>query len=271
MIRQCITLSGPGLRGVERLIPAVQAAITNTPTWSGRRFFGQPAPQTHPHLVQDGEVTPGVTQLEYSMRRQSLMEQIAQTPQASRYRNHVVIIPSATRVHMTNDIPYAFRQNTDFLYLCGFQEPNSVLVLESQGALPAHRATLFVPKKDPVKELWEGARSGIDGAVELTGINNAYNTDDLGNFLKNIVRDHREFMAWYDYNKIVHVEFHVHYIADFLKQKGVSLESPRRLIHSLRWIKSPAEIALMARSCDIASQAFKEVMKFSTPKVKARS
>ncbi len=49
------------------------------------------------------------------------MEEIATTHAGQQFNNHVVLIPSATKLYMTHDIPYQFRQNTDFLYFSGFQ------------------------------------------------------------------------------------------------------------------------------------------------------
>ena len=229
------------------------------------RFFGQPAAQTHPHLIQAGEVTPGITVAEYQQRRADLTERLIQSPQSHSYNKHIIIIPSATKVFMSNDIPYHFRQNTDFLYLCGFQEPNSVLVLESSSSMSEYKSTLFVPKRDPSKELWEGARSGVDGSVTLTGVDCAYNTDDLGHYLGTFSKENSNYLTWYDSYKPAHVEFHFRYFTEF--NKNHPLESPRKIIQSQRWIKSSAEIALMQKSCDIAGKAMTDVMDFSYPGV----
>lgn len=44
---------------------------------------------------------------------------------------------------------------------------------------------------------------------------------------------------------------------------NVQVESPRRFIHNLRLFKSPAEIKLMKRSCEIASEAINQTIAFS--------
>ena len=234
------------------------------------RWFGQPAAQTHPHLLQQGEVTPGITQEEYQQRRHNLMDKILRNTGTS--QDTIVIIPSAAKVYMTHDIPYTFRQNTDFLYLCGFQEADSVLVIENSIATSSFsdsKSTLFVPKKDAHKELWEGPRSGTKGAVELTGVDAAYNMDELGNYLLSYLSEHRGFITWYDYRKPANVEFHVRYMTDFLKENNTGhLENPRTLIQASRVLKSPAERKLMQKTCDIASKAFREVMKYTYPGVR---
>ena len=240
--------------------------------WTQVRWFGQPASQTHPHLLQHGEVTPGITKEEYQERRARLMERILSNRKNLPTGDHIVIIPSASKVFMTHDIPYQFRQHTDFLYLSGFQEPDSILILESSStdSLSNHRSTLFVPRKDARKELWEGPRSGASGAIELTGIEHAYNSDELPDYLNCYLKDHRGFVTWYDYQKPAQLDFHMNQMRFFLREASIRpgmLENPRKLIQSLRVIKSPSEIALMQKSCDIASRAFREVMRYSHPQV----
>jgi len=234
-----------------------------------KKCFGQPAAKTHPHLIQAGEVTPGLTKTEYQQRRYNLMQKIIEKESGTHLDSHIVIIPAAAKTYMTQDIPYPFRQNTEFFYLCGFLEPDSLLILEGKpGSLPDHRATLFVPKKDPQKELWDGPRSGIDGAVEITGVDSAHNVEDLGIYLSHYIRDNKNFMTWYDYSRPAHSTYHGREITQFLRDNNYQyIKNPRPLIHSLRVIKSAAECQLMQKTCSIASQAFIDVMKSSHPGV----
>jgi len=235
-----------------------------------RRNFGQPAPQTHPHILQEGHVTPGITAEEYRQRRFRLMELIGRQYQGEPSSKVLVIIPSATKSYMSADIPYPFRQNTDFFYLCGFLEPDSVLVLEADHVshLPEHKSTLYVPRRDQFREMWDGPRSGTDGAVSLTGVDCAENNDMFKEFLETSVDQHQFISLWYDTINPVNALFHARYIDSILRYRyRTAIESPRPLIQLLRLIKSPAEVALMKQTCNIASLAFKEVMKFTNEEV----
>lgn len=168
---------------------------------------------------------------------------------------------------MSYDIPYPFRQNTEFLYLSGFQEPDSALVLHTTDS--GYKSVLFVPKRDPDKELWDGPRSGDNGALELTGVSEAYNSGHLETYLYEYCKRYRDYMIWYNLNKPVNEHFHKTVIQDFLKQEGKKgIERPTGVIQQLRVIKSHSEIELMKQSTEIASQAFVEVMKFSRPGVR---
>lgn len=72
---------------------------------------------------------------------------------------HVVLIPSASVMYMTDKIPYIFRQNSDFRYLTGCLEPDSALLLFITPD-SASEVTLFVREKNSQVELWEGPRTG---------------------------------------------------------------------------------------------------------------
>lgn len=67
---------------------------------------------------------------------------------------------------------YRFHQSTELLYLCGFMEPDSVLLLDADGesSLPDHKAVLYVRPRDPFRELWDGPRAGTEDAVDFTGV-----------------------------------------------------------------------------------------------------
>ncbi|KAF6122632.1 X-prolyl aminopeptidase 3 [Phyllostomus discolor] len=145
------------------------------------RYLGQPSPFTHPHLLRPGEVTPGLSQVEYALRRHKLMSLIHKEVQGQSGTDQTVVLLSNPTYYMSNDIPYTFHQDNNFLYLCGFQEPDSILVLQNLPGkqLPAHKAMLFVPRRDPSRELWDGPRSGTDGAIALTGVDEAYTLEEF--------------------------------------------------------------------------------------------
>uniref|UniRef100_A0A3P8PV41 Aminopeptidase P N-terminal domain-containing protein n=1 Tax=Astatotilapia calliptera TaxID=8154 RepID=A0A3P8PV41_ASTCA len=224
------------------------------------RYLGQPSPFTHPHLIKHGEVTPGLSQTEYELRRHrlaSLIEAQAERlgPSASS-STHVAIILSHPTRYMTNDIPYPFHQNQDFLYLSGFLEPDSALVLHGKGQ--PDQAILFVPRRDPGRELWDGPRSGKDGAAALTGIERVHSIEELGVVLKSL----KGTMLWYDTSQPAHSQLHQAHVCPVL-EAGPTPRTLRPLIHSLRALKSSAEVALMQEAGRITAQAFRRTMALS--------
>uniref|UniRef100_A0A8C9L3B0 Xaa-Pro aminopeptidase n=1 Tax=Pavo cristatus TaxID=9049 RepID=A0A8C9L3B0_PAVCR len=236
--------------------PAQQKKIPN-------RYLGQPSPFTHPHLLKPGEVTPGLSQVEYSLRRHKLMTLIQKEAQGWEGLDHTVILLSNPTYYMSNDIPYVFHQDTNFLYLCGFQEPDSILVLQSLPgkALPSHKAILFVPRRDPSRELWDGPRSGTDGAIALTGVDEAYTIEEFRHLVAKLKGESNK--VWYDVSKPVHKELHSDYMQPLAEIKARSknhIQGVRHLVQNLRLIKSPAEIERMKIAGRVTAEAFIETM-----------
>ncbi|XP_056263935.1 xaa-Pro aminopeptidase 3 isoform X2 [Pseudoliparis swirei] len=224
------------------------------------RYLGQPSPFTHPHLIKHGEVTPGLSQTEYELRRHRLASLVEVQsdrlgPSASSGTHVAVVLSHPTR-YMTNDIPYPFHQNQDFLYLSGILEPDSALVLYGKGR--PDQAILFVPRRDPGRELWDGPRSGKDGAAALTGIERVHSTEELGVVLRSL----KGTVLWYDGSPPAHPRLHQAHVGPVL-EAGPMPHSLRPLIHSLRALKSSAEVALMQEAGHITAQAFRRTMALS--------
>ncbi|XP_072127831.1 xaa-Pro aminopeptidase 3 [Mobula birostris] len=227
------------------------------------RYLGQPSPFTHPHLLRTGEVTPRLTQIEYALRRHKLLSLIQKEAKTLGASDHAIILLSHPTYYMTNDIPFPFHQNTNFLYLCGFQEPDSVLVLHSVPgmSLPSHKAVLFVPRRDQNRELWDGPRSGVDGAVALTGVDEAYNTEDFRQYMQKFKDE--GWMLWYDNEPSIHSVLHTDYLQPLVDTKSKSknaIKPVQTLVQYLRLIKSDTEIELMKMAAKITSEAFCSTM-----------
>uniref|UniRef100_A0A1B6I9T9 Aminopeptidase P N-terminal domain-containing protein n=2 Tax=Homalodisca liturata TaxID=320908 RepID=A0A1B6I9T9_9HEMI len=224
--------------------------------------FGQPTPMTHPHLLASGEVVAGIQKDEFSERRNTFIHNILQTESKS---NHLVIIPSATRVYMSEKIPYVFRQNTDFLYLTGCLEPDCALVLTASQENDV-MSTLFLRKKDKRAEKWDGPRTGVEGAVYLFGVDQALPISELNKFLVTYAKTYNKFTLWYDFLSCIHPEIHA-VIKSFSSSSVKVVESPKPIIHQQRLIKSPAEQKLMAKTCEIASKAMVNTITATKPGV----
>src|SRR6185369_7817630 len=99
--------------------------------------------------------------------------------------NSIAIIPAAHEATRSYDTEYRFRQDSDFMYLTGFPEPDAVAVID-----PANRKnpyTLYVRPRDPEMETWYGRRQGTEGAVKNYGADKSVTIDkfaaDLGKLL----------------------------------------------------------------------------------------
>lgn len=105
---------------------------------------------------------PGIALTEFQDRRTSFVKGLLN--QASQFfkdtENHLVVIPAAPQAYMSQKVPYVYRQNSDFLYLTGCLEPDSVLVLNISLTSSSYKAILFVRERNAHSELWDGPRTG---------------------------------------------------------------------------------------------------------------
>ncbi|XP_053949572.1 xaa-Pro aminopeptidase 3 [Anastrepha ludens] len=229
--------------------------------------FGQPTYVTHPHLVNEGELVIGQNVESFRERRSWLMSGIqkldaedAKNVQCKK-KSHLVIVPSSSKKYMSDKIPYVFRQNSDFYYLTGCLEPDSVLVMtinENEDV----KSTLFMRPKDKHAELWDGTRTGAENAPDFFGVDEAYTIEQFSQVLKKYVTSEKP-LVWYDSpaSDQANITSEVQQVADKISE----VKSPAVYIQSLRLYKSSSEQDLMRRTCQIASRAINEVIAESKP------
>ena len=106
---------------------------------------------------------------EYRRRRRQLLRAIGKKAAA--------LVAAAPERIRNRDVHYPYRQDSDLAYLTGFPEPEAALVL-----LPGRRegeVVLFCRPRDEKREVWDGPRAGVEGAVERFGADEAYPIDAL--------------------------------------------------------------------------------------------
>ncbi len=114
--------------------------------------------------------------LDFSARRERLLERIG---------SGVAVVASAPELSRGGDAEVPFRQDADFYYLTGFQEPDAVAVLTPHDPW---RFVLFVRPRDPAREAWNGPRAGVEGAIERFGADAAFPIDELEDRLGDLVK-----------------------------------------------------------------------------------
>uniref|UniRef100_D3TND4 Xaa-pro aminopeptidase n=1 Tax=Glossina morsitans morsitans TaxID=37546 RepID=D3TND4_GLOMM len=253
-------------------------AVTTTPTRANttatnvlsNKRFGQPVALTHPHLINRDELVTGIKLDEFKQRRHRLMiglqKYVAENTRGINRdkRHHAVIIPSSTKKYMSDKIPYVFRQNSDFYYLCGCLEPDTVLMMSIDDK-NSIKSTLFMRPKDSHAELWEGTRTGVELASELFGVDESYPMENFRPILIKLLQQQKP-LIWYDsrVSDLPQLNKQIVNVLDTTKSQE-QLLSPIGLVHGMRLIKSPAEQDLMRRTCQIASEAINDVMRCTKP------
>ena len=184
------------------------------------------------------------------------------------HENSVAILPAAPTLIRNRDVEHGFRQDSDFMYLSGFNEPESVIVLipnRKQGEF-----VLFCRDRDPAKETWDGRRYGIEGAVEHFAADNAYPIDDLEEILPRLMEG-RESVY---YSIGLHPEFDKHILNCVNDLRGQSRRGARvpyefvsleYLLHDMRLYKSREELSLMRKAAKISVRAHNAAMQVCKP------
>ena len=107
----------------------------------------------------------------YKSRRINLSEKLP--------KNSVLLIPGANTQYRNADSAYAFRQDSNFYYLSGFCEPDSLMAIINND--DGINSIIFVPPKDKLKEIWDGHRSGPIGAIKEFLFDKAYDNSEIDN------------------------------------------------------------------------------------------
>ncbi|RDH47715.1 Xaa-Pro aminopeptidase [Fischerella thermalis] len=198
-------------------------------------------------------------QTEYKQRREALMAKIG---------NGTAIFRSAPTAVMHNDVEYNFRQDSDFFYLTGFNEPQAVAILAPHH--PEHRFVLFVQPKDREQEIWSGYRCGVEAAKEIYGADEAYPIAELDEKLPQYLEkaDRIYYRLGRDRAFNDKILNHWQRLMRTYPKRGtgpIAIEDTSPILHSMRLIKSQAELELMRKAADIAVEAHNHAMQFTAP------
>ena len=208
---------------------------------------------TEPSSVSDDE---------YRARQSRLFSQLRP--------NDLLIITAPHESTRSNDVHYTYRTSSEMMYLCGWNDPESVFCAFNEDG--EWKTVLFVQSKDVLKEIWEGRRPGVEGAVKYWPVDIAHPYENLSEILSDmLVKCSRVFVKLgvdSDVDSIVEKEMKTNSRAKQKLGTGPdSIVDPSSQINELRLRKSSAEIELMRHSAKIASQAHIQAMANTRPGV----
>lgn len=197
---------------------------------------------------------------EFSRRRRQLMHMLGD--------DAIAILPTSLEQVRNRDVLQPFRPDSDFYYLTGFPEPEAVAVL-----MPGRRHAqyiLFCRERDPARELWDGRRAGLEGAVETYGADDAFPYSDLDDILPGLLEQReRVFYAMgcnSDFDQRVSG-----WINQVRARSRAGVHAPTEFIaldhylHDMRLYKSRSEVAMMRRAAKLSAAAHKELMRSCCP------
>ncbi len=199
---------------------------------------------------------------EYAQRRQALMAQMAP--------DSIAILPAAKTHNRSRDTEYFFRQDSDVLYLTGFAEPESVLVLVPGRA--HGEFVLFCRERDRAREIWDGHRAGPEGACRDYGADDAFPIADIDEILPGLLEGRQR--VYYAMGRDAEFDQRIMAWVNRIRAQARSGATPpgefidlNHFLHDLRLFKSSAEQKLMAKSAEIAAAAHRRAMRVCKPGV----
>lgn len=201
---------------------------------------------------------------ELAQRRAAFAEQM---PDSS-----VAIFFAATVKTRSNDVPYEYRHDSNFYYLTGLAEPNTILVLTKiKSSVPAE-AALFIPRPFYFAASWDGVALSVEEAKRISGIEVVKTADAFDSEFATRLSNKKNLYYIFQ-NELLQEPvsgkrfFISHQSKQAIQEKypGLEIQSPSKMLAKLRQIKSPAEIALMRRAIDITCDALIEAMRTAEP------
>ncbi len=195
----------------------------------------------------------------YQQRRSHLMQSMS---------GGVAVIPTSPIRSRNGDVEYQYRPDSDFYYLTGFNEPDSVAVLCPGRA--AGEYILFCREKDDDKELWYGRRAGLEGAVEKYGADDAFPIEDLDDILPRLLEDQEKIYAslgrYSDFDAKV-----MQWMNEVKLRSRRGIHAPHEmvdlsyLLHEQRLIKRKDELTIMQRAGKISAAGHIRAMETCKP------
>ena len=201
-----------------------------------------------------------ITKTEFSRRRKQLMDMMEP--------NSIAILPAAPERVRSRDTEYHYRQDSDFLYLTGFEEPQAVMALipgREHGSF-----VMFVRERNREREIWDGYRAGPEGACEQFDADDAFPIDDIDDILPGLLEGRQR--VYYAMGKDGEFDKQVMEWINTIRAKVRSGATPpgefldlSHLLHDMRLFKSAAEIRVMKEAADISAAAHIRAMKICEP------
>ncbi len=200
-------------------------------------------------------------QQEYASRRQALTRKMV--------AGSAALFFAAPEVTRSRDSDYPFRQNSDFWYMTGFNEPQSLLVI-IKSRENTNRCVLFNRVRCPSQEIWSERRLGQEAALEKLGVDSALPWDDTARQLPLLLSGLD--IVYHAQGLYPFADDIVFSSLEQLRQgERNNLQAPatltdwRPIVHEMRLFKSAAELEIMREAGRISARAHTRAMQCCRP------
>ncbi len=197
---------------------------------------------------------------EFRKRRKKLMDMLGD--------DSIAILPAAPEKIRNRDVAFRYRPDSDFYYLTGFAEPEAVITLipgRGQGEF-----ILFCRERNPEKEIWHGARSGLEGACNDYGADDAYPITDLDDILPGLL-ENRARIYYTMGNNAVFDQRVLGWVNQVRGKARSGIHAPEQfvslnhILHDMRLYKSRYEVSMLRKAAAISANAHVRAMKSCRP------
>jgi len=201
------------------------------------------------------------SKIDFAKRRKQFLKSLGRS---------VAIFPAAPQLFRNSDVHHPYRQDSNFYYLTGFEEDDSICLFDPNSKTPFQ---MFVPPKDKVKELWIGAIHGPSVAKSKFGANLALPSTPDSHFNDAFVKAMEEADGLF-YKVGVDAAFDqkiFKLLQQSMKEIGRTgrpmfpIRDPQEILGEMRLVKTPAEIERLKTAVDISARSHVNAMKVAAP------
>tara|TARA_B110000014_G_C20124452_1_gene597836 strand:+ start:3727 stop:5040 length:1314 start_codon:yes stop_codon:yes gene_type:complete len=195
-----------------------------------------------------------IDQKEYKLRRQNLFNHMDE--------NSLLIVSGATEKVRNNDVHYEFRQDSNFWYLTGLEEPDAIMIMLKKDST---KYILFLQQKKIEEEVWNGYKIGTEKAKSYFLADESYENNQIDKLSELILSCEKIYYNLGSSKKIDEIIFEgIENLRKTKSRTGIPnplIMDPTILIDSMRIIKSKNEISMIKTAIDITSNGFTEAIK----------
>jgi Xaa-Pro aminopeptidase len=191
---------------------------------------------------------------------------------AGKMMGSVLIVASAPEHVRNASVHHSFRQDSNFYYLTGFEEPEAVFVFRP-GRSP--ETIMFVRPKDKTRETWDGFRYGPQGVESEFRIDKAYPISEFEKEIVNLLKGVDSVYCRMFKNAELDRRLRSA-LLDLKNSQGrtglglLSIHDADEFLGEMRVLKTPHDIELQKKACEITSEAHREVMRYTKPGMSER-
>jgi Xaa-Pro aminopeptidase len=209
-------------------------------------------------------VTPAFEAKVHKARRDEVLRRMRELAPAGA----VAVFPAMPVATRNSDVEHPYRADSDLFFLTGFEEPEAVALLSTVGEKPF---TLFVRPRDKEREIWNGRRAGVEGAMKAFGADQAFEIGRLDDELPRLLGSARTLFyrlggddAEFD-ARLGRLLRHLRARARAGMNAPTRIEDPGQIVHELRLRKEPRELEALRKAVDLTRSGHLAAMKAGRP------